>query len=96
MSNDKPMDMPLRFAIALLVSAGALAFLVACARAVLRSRRLQRLYRMADAEARAALDARVLVEPELGAYMLPVPLWQVVLGLMMVAALVVARVMGVI
>jgi hypothetical protein len=51
---------------------------------------------MADPEARAALDARVLVEPELAAYMLAVPLWQVVLGLMMVAASVVAKVMGLI
>jgi hypothetical protein len=87
---------PIRFAIALLVGAGALAFLVACGRAVLRSRRLQCQYCVADAEARAALDARVLVEPELGAYMLPVPWRQVMLGLMMVAALVAAKVMGVI
>jgi hypothetical protein len=90
------MATPLRFAIALLVGAGALAFLVACGRALLRSRRLQRQYRMADPEARAVLDARVLVEPELGAYMLPVPRWQVALGLMLVAALVVAKVMGLI
>jgi hypothetical protein len=89
-------DTPLRFAIALLIGAGALAFLVACGRAVLRSRRLQRQYQMADLETRAALDARVLVEPELGAYMLPVPWRQVVLGLMMVAALVAAKFMGVI
>jgi hypothetical protein len=51
---------------------------------------------MADAEARAALDARVLVEPELGAYMLPVRRWQAAVGLMLVAALVVAKVMGLI
>lgn len=88
------MGTPLRFAIALLVGAGALAFLVACARAILRSRRLQRQYRIADPEARAALDARVLVEPELAEYMLPVPRWQVALGLMLVAALVVAKFMG--
>jgi hypothetical protein len=87
---------PLRFSIALLLGAAALAFLLACARAVLRSRRLQREYRMADAEARAALDARVLVEPELGAYMLPVRRWQAAVGLMLVAALVVAKVMGLI
>jgi hypothetical protein len=90
------MGTPLRFAIALLVGAGTLAFLVACARAVLRSRRLQRQYRVADPEERAALDARVLAKPELRAYMLPVPRWQVALGLMMVAALVVAKVMGLI
>jgi hypothetical protein len=86
----------LRFAIALSLGAIAFAFLVAFARAVLRSRRLQRQYRMAAPEARAALDARVLVEPELGAYMLPLPRWQVALGLMLVAALVVAKVMGLI
>ncbi len=90
------MGTPLIFAIALLIGAGALAFLVACARAVLRSRRLQRQYRMADSEARAALDARVLVEPELAAYMRPLPLWEVALGLMLVAALVAAKIMGLI
>lgn len=90
----EPVDTPLRFAIALLVGAGALAFLVACGRAVLRSRRLQRQYQMADLEARAALDARVLVEPELGAYMLPLPRWQVAIGFMTVAALVVAKIMS--
>jgi hypothetical protein len=90
------MDTPLRFAISLLVGAGALTFLVACARAVLRSRRLQRQYRLADPGARAALDARVLVEPELAEYMRPVPVWQVALGLMLVAALIVAKFMGVI
>jgi hypothetical protein len=51
---------------------------------------------MADPEAQAALDARVLVEPELGAYVLPVPRSQVALGLMTVATLVVAKVMGLI
>ncbi len=95
-ANVTPLSTPLRFALAMLVGAGALAFLVACTRAVLRSRRLRRQYRMADSAARAALDARVLVEPELGAYMLPVPRWQVALGLMLVAALVVAKFMGVI
>jgi hypothetical protein len=90
------MDPPLRFAIALLLGTGALTFLVACARAVLRSKRLRRQYRMADSEARAALDARVLMEPELATYMLAVPLWQVVLGLTLVAALVAAKFMGLI
>jgi hypothetical protein len=90
------MDTSFRFAIALLVGVGALAFLVACGRAVLCSRRLQHQYRLAGPEARAALGARVLVEPELATYMLAVPLWQVVLGLMMVAASVVAKVMGLI
>jgi hypothetical protein len=51
---------------------------------------------MADPEERAALDARVLVEPELGAYMLSVPRWQVALGLMLTAALVVAKIIGLI
>jgi hypothetical protein len=51
---------------------------------------------MADSEARAALDARMLVEPELAAYMVAVPLWQVVVGLMTVAALVVAKAMGIV
>jgi hypothetical protein len=87
---------PLRFTLALLIGAGALAFLVACFRAIRRSRRLQRQYRMADSEARAALDARMLVEPELAAYMVAVPLWQVVVGLMTVAALVVAKAMGIV
>jgi hypothetical protein len=95
-SNIKPVSTTLRFAIALLVSVGALAFLVACARAVVRSRRLQRQYRVADSESRAALDARVLVEPELAEYMLPVPLLPLALGLMLVAALIVAKVMGLI
>jgi hypothetical protein len=90
------MGTPLRSAVALLLGAGALAFLVACGRAVLRSRLLQRQYRLADADARAALDARMLVEPELATYMVAVPLWQVVLGLMMVAASVAAKFMGVI
>jgi hypothetical protein len=88
------MDTPLRFAISLLIGTGALAFLVACARAMLRSRRLQRQYRMADPAARAALAARALAEPELGAYMLPLPRWQVALGLLLVAALVAAKVIG--
>jgi hypothetical protein len=88
------MGAPLRFAIALCVGAGALAFLVGCVGAILRSRRLQHQYRCADPEARAALDARVLVEPELGVYMLPLPRWQVALGLMLVAALAVAKFMG--
>lgn len=94
--NVEPVSTLFRFAIALLVGAGVLAFLVACARAVLRSRRLQRQYRMADSEARAALDARVLVEPELAHYMLAVPRWQVALGLVLVAALVAAKFVGVI
>jgi hypothetical protein len=89
-------DTPIGFAIALLVGAGVLAFLVACGRAVLRSRRLQRQYRLADADERAALDARVLVEPELAEYMLPVPLLPVALGLMSVAVLIAAKFMGVI
>jgi hypothetical protein len=97
MSNVKPMGTPLRSAVALLLGSGALAFLVACGRAVLRSKLLQRQYRMADPEARAVLDARMLVvEPELATYMVAVPLWQVVLGLMMVAASVAAKFMGVI
>jgi hypothetical protein len=90
------MGTPLRFAIALLLGAIVLAFLVACGRAVLRSRRHQRQYRVVDAEARAALDARVLAEPELAQYMLPLPGWQVASGLMTVAALIAAKFMGVI
>jgi hypothetical protein len=88
--------MPLRFTIPLLLGAIAFAILVACGHAVLRSRRLQRQYRLADPKARAALDARVLVEPELAEYMLPVPLWQVALWLTLVAALIFAKFTGVI
>jgi NADH:ubiquinone oxidoreductase subunit 6 (subunit J) len=88
--------MPLRFTIPLLLGAIAFAILVACVRAVLRSRRLQRQYRLADPKARAALDARVLGEPELAEYMLPVPLWQVALGLTLVAALIFAKFTGMI
>jgi hypothetical protein len=90
------MGTPLRSAVALLLGAGAFAFLAACARAVLHSRRLQRQYRLADTDERAALDARVLVEPELAEYMLIVPLLPVALGLMLVAALIVAKFMDLI
>jgi hypothetical protein len=96
MSNAESMNTPLRFIIALLIGVGALAFLVACTRAILHSRRLQRQYRIADPKTRATLDARLLVEPELAQYMLPVPMWQVVLGLLLVAALVAAKFIGVI
>lgn len=90
------MGTPFRFAIAFLVGAVVLAFLVACVMAILRSRRLQRQYRIADPAARAALDARATLEPELAEYMLPLPMGHVALCLILVAALVVAKFLGVI
>jgi hypothetical protein len=81
----------------LLIVASAIAlawFIVACLRAVSRSRRLQAELRGASPEERRLLEARMEAESEIGAYMFPVPAREYVPGLLGVAGLVVAKALG--
>jgi hypothetical protein len=91
---DVRMNMSLRALALVIVLAVLGAFLLACARAVRKSRKLQKLYLEATPEDRARLDARALTEPELAEYMLPVPAWQIVLLFVLIAFLIWAKFNG--
>jgi len=78
-----------KIAVAAVMGVALAWFVIACIRAVRKSRRLMTQYRSASAEERAVLDARIQSENELGAYMLPLPLLQVVSAFVLVALMVV-------
>ena len=79
------------------ISASAIAlawFLLACVRAVSRSRRLQAQLRGASPEERRQIEARMETERELAAYAVPLRASEYVPGLCGVAGLVAAKALG--
>ena len=88
------MNMSLKELVLVIVFVALGAFLLACARAVRKSRKLTTQYLEATPEERTRLDGRALVEPELAEYMLPVPVWQVIPGFVSIALLIWAKFNG--